>query len=147
VARLLGLNLSHLNKNQKRRAELGTDLFSNAHHGAKNAQTDKASLSLVGSYVRYSFGFFIREEFDTRFPWLMPRAQYPRLKREGKTRSPLYGLGWLLKERDVIDKFSLSCSPDDARVGVLSVVRPRWEVMKMKEEFGCVSFVYDWDLH
>ena len=76
----------------------------------------------------------------------MPRAQYPRLKQEGKIRSPLYGLGWLLKERDVIDKFSLSCSPDDARMGALSVVRPRWVAMKTKEEFGCVLvFVYDWD--
>ena len=51
-----------------------------------------------------------------------------------------------MKERDVIDKFSLSCSPDDARMGALSVVRPRWVAMKMKEEFGCVLvFVYDWD--
>jgi len=54
---------------------------------------------------------------------------------------PQYGLGWLLKEQDVIDKFSLSSlySPDDARMGALSVVKPRWEAMKMKEEFGCVD--------
>ena len=71
----------------------------------------------------------------------MRSEYYPELVRKGDRQRYIYGLGWRLKETELVERHLPGVPKNLARYEMLSFLDDRWTDRDM-ERFGCVCTLF-----